>query len=492
MHRKMIRARGGRRLPRAGRMDKPGGSVEASQRAAEVQLGGRLAGLSLPRQVLVLSVWPLLEQVLAFFVGLTDLLIAGRMAVGDERVAVLDALGLGGYVAWFFNILQGAVATGVMALVSRATGARDQPLANRGLGQAVWLGAAAGFASLLLLQAGIPYLIGWIGLSPAAALQAENYLRILALSGPFSGALFAVNAALRGSGDTRTPFVAMVVVNAVNMGASWLLVFGPAPFGGHGVAGIAGGTVAGWIVGLAFATFLVGRGKHGDLHWNREHLRPHRETIVRILRVGAPQALEIAGMWSIHAFGIRIIAGLRDQGALGSHILAIRVESMSFLPGFAIATAGAALAGQYLGAGSKEMAVRAVRLCWKSAVALMSLMGVFFVIARHQLIGLMAPGSELHAQLAAPLLVVCALAQPFFATCIILKTTMRGAGATRTVMTWAFGSMLFYRVIVLWCFANFGTITLTGVWIVLSIDLLTQAAIFTRLHFKGRWLDARV
>jgi putative MATE family efflux protein len=473
-------------------MSKPGASVEASQRAAGVELGGRLAGLSLPRQVMVLAAWPLLEQVLAFFVGLTDLLISGRMEVGEQRVAVLDAMGLGGYVGWFFNILQGAVATGVMALVARATGGRDADLANRGLGQGLWLGIMAGFGSLVLLQAGIPFLVRWIGLSPAAAVQAEMYLRVLAISGPFSGAMFAVNSALRGSGDTRTPFLAMVVVNVVNMGMSWLFVFGPGPMGGHGVAGIAAGTVVGWMAGLLTSVLMLGRGPAKGLHWSRRTLRVDRSLMVRILRVGAPQSVEIAGMWLIHAFGIRVIAGLRDEGALGAHILAIRVESMSFLPGFAIATAAAALAGQYLGAGSKEMAVRAVRLCWLWAVILMSLMGLFFVVFRRELIGWMAPGSELHAQLAVPLLVVCALAQPFFATNIILKTSMRGAGATGIVMRWAFGSMIFYRVGVLWVLSEMDRISLTGVWVVLSVDLFTQALIFSWLHFKGRWLDAKV
>jgi putative MATE family efflux protein len=473
-------------------MSKPGASVEACQRASEVRLGGNLAGLSLPRQVLVLAMWPLLEQVLTFFVGLTDLLISGRMADGPERVAILDAMGLGGYVGWFFNILQGAVATGVMALVSRATGGRDPALANRALGQGVWLGIAAGFGSLILLLAGITVLIRWVGLSPAAAVQADVYLRVLAVSGPFSGALFAINAALRGAGDTRTPFLAMIVVNLVNIMLSWTLVFGPGPIGGHGVAGIATGTVIGWICGLLTVALLVGRKGRNDLHWSRASLRPHGGTLMRIIRVGAPQSLEIAGMWLIHAFGIRVIAGLKDAGALGAHILAIRVESMSFLPGFAIATAAAALAGQYLGAGSRELAVRAVRLCWKSAVILMSVIGVFFVLGRHGLIGWMAPGSELHLRLAAPLLVVCALAQPFFATCIILKTSMRGAGATHIVMRWSFGSMIFYRVLVLWAMEHFGVATLTRVWIVLSLDLFTQAIIFTRLHFRGKWLDARV
>ena len=473
-------------------MSKPGASVEASQRAEEVRLGGRLAGLPLRRQVFVLAMWPLLEQVLAFFVGLTDLLISGRLAEGAERVAILDAMGLGGYVGWFFNILQGAVATGVMALVSRATGARDDGLAGRGLGQGLWLGLAAGMGSFLLLQAGIGPLVRWVGLAPAAAAQADLYLRVLSFSGPFSGAMFAINAALRGSGDTRTPFLAMIVVNVVNMAASWFFVFGPAPWGGRGVDGIALGTVVGWVSGLATAGAMLARRRDGGLRWSRKGLKPHPETMKRIVRVGAPQSLEIAGMWFIHAYGIRVIAGLQETGALGAHILAIRVESMSFLPGFAIATAAAALAGQYLGAGSREMAVRAVRLCWKAAVVLMSAVGLLFVLGRGWLIGWMAPGSDLHLRLAEPLLVVCALTQPFFATCIVLKTSMRGAGATHTVMRWSFGSMLFYRVLGLWILSRTEWNSLTAVWIVLGCDLLTQAIVFSRLHFHGKWLDARV
>jgi hypothetical protein len=40
--------------------------------------------------------------------------------------------------------------------------------------------------------------------------------------------------------------------------------------------------------------------------------------------------------------------------------------------------------------------------------------------------------------------------------------------------------------------AHFGVATLTRVWIVLSLDLFTQALIFARLHFRGKWLDASV
>lgn len=473
-------------------MDKPGISVEASERGEEIRLGGKLGGMTLTMQVLTLAFWPLLEQILAFLVGTTDILIAGRMADGVERVAILDAMGLGSYVGWFIYIFQGAVATGVMALVSRAMGARDFQLADRCLGQGMWLGALAGVAAFLVLQVGTVPLIGWMGLTPAAAIHAEAYIRMLAWSGPVAGAMFAVNAALRGSGDTKTPFLAMVVVNLVNMGTSVLFVFGSEPFGGMGVEGIALGTVVGWIAGLLTVTVILALKKTEGLRWTREGLLFHGETMMRIWRIGVPQAIEIAGMWMIHSYGLRVISGLKDDGALGAHFIAIRLESMSFLPGFAIAAAAAALTGQYLGAGSKEMAVQAVRFSWKLAVGIMTFMGLCFVFGRTWLIGLMAPGSDLHADLAGPLLVVCAFTQPFFATCIILKTTMRGAGATKLVMRWAFSSMLFYRIGVLWLLARLDMVSLTGVWIVLGLDLVTQAFVFSRLHFQGKWLEAKV
>ncbi len=473
-------------------MDKLGISVEACERGSEVKLPGKLGEMSLTMQVLTLAVWPLLEQILAFFVGMTDILIAGRMAVGEERVAIIDAMALGGYVAWFLFIFQGSVATGVMALVSRATGARDEKLANLGLGQGLWLGAIAGFAAFFVLQLATIPLIRWMGLSPAAAVFAEDYIRILSWSGPIAGAVFSVNAALRGAGDTKTPFFVMLVVNIVNMGFSVLFVFGPEPFGNMGVKGIALGTVVGWIIGLATVVVALAIRRSEGLMWRKEALKFHFDTILRIWRVGVPQAIEVAGMWMIHSYGLRVISNLNQEGALGAHFMAVRLESMSFLPGFAIAAAAAALTGQYLGAGSKEMAKHAVRFAWKLGAGVMFTMGVCFVLGGDWLIGLLAPGSELHANLAGPLLVVCAITQPFFATCIILKTTMRGAGATRMVMRWAFSSMLFYRIGVLWVLSSMELITLTGVWIVLSLDLFTQAIVFTRLHFKGRWLDAKV
>ena len=108
-------------------MARPGKIIEAEQRSSIQEVDGTLAGrlgrMSLGRQVITLAIWPLLEQILSFMVNTVDLILATRMADGDTRVAVMDALGLGGYAMWLMMILQGAVATGVLAIVARAAGA---------------------------------------------------------------------------------------------------------------------------------------------------------------------------------------------------------------------------------------------------------------------------------------------------------------------------------------------------------------------------------
>ena len=138
----------------------------------------------------------------------------------------------------------------------------------------------------------------------------------------------ALNSALRGSGDTRTPFFSMIVVNVVNLCLSILFVYGPGPWGGHGVAGIALGTVCGWIAGLTSVSIVLAMRKGAADHvlrWSREALGFHRDVTKRIVRVGIPQSMEVAGMWMIHYFGIQTISQLPLHGALGAHMIAIRV-----------------------------------------------------------------------------------------------------------------------------------------------------------------------
>jgi len=266
------------------------------------------------------------------------------------------------------------------------------------------------------------------------------------------------------------------------------------------LAGLALGSVLGWVAGAVIVvTFLLVRKEKDErelfLTLRGCRLRPEWETMRRIIKVGVPQAIEMGGMWAIQAVMVSFISGLPQDGTLGAHMIAIRVESMSFLPGFAIGSAGAALVGQYLGAGNPEMAMKAARLCWRYALIFMGLLGLLFLGWSRELVGLIVPAGpdSVHFQdLAGPLVFLCGLSQPFLATALVIKTTMRGAGATKLVMNYSFSTMIFYRVLIVPIVVSFFGFGLTGIWIVIFADVITQAVLFGRLHFKGDWLKAKV
>jgi len=205
-------------------------------------LGGKLAGLSLRQQVWVLAIWPLLEQVMAFLVGTVDMVLAARLQPEALAIAANDALGIAGYVGWLMGMMMGAVGVGASALVARAIGGRHKRLANAALGQAILLALVVGFAIGLIVFVLAGVIAQLAGMTGQALDLCKVYLRIITLAAPMSAVLFVGGACLRSAGDTRTPFGVVVVVNLVNIAASLLLVYGPEPFGGHGVAGIAAGT----------------------------------------------------------------------------------------------------------------------------------------------------------------------------------------------------------------------------------------------------------
>ena len=486
-------------------MARPGKIIEAEQRSSIQEVDGTLAGrlgrMSLGQQVITLAIWPLLEQILSFMVNTVDLILATRMADGDTRVAVMDALGLGGYAMWLMMILQGAVATGVLAIVSRAAGARKPEEARQGLVQGILAGLFMGILSGLIIRFSLPQIIKIFALSDAASGYAFNYLSILAWSCPFLGIFYACTNALRAIGDTRTPFFIMLFINMCNMILSAAFVFLDPPLGGMGIAGLAWGSLLAWLLGTLVVVVILSR-KHKPeseeitLTLRQADWTPQREMMARIGRVGLPQGVEMLGMWMIHAYVLRFITGLAFDGALGAHFIAIRVESLSFLPGFAIGTATATLVGQYLGANNPKMALKALRTAWLFALAFMSAIGIFFLLAPEIIVRLILPETDTQATqliaVAGPLVFICGIFQPALATTIVLKTCLRGAGATRIVMTCSFTCLILIRIIGITVYDAFFELTLIKIWTFMSIDLFIQAGLFIAIAFRGKWLESKV
>lgn len=488
---------------------------------------GRLAGLTMWRAIFVLS-WPvLIESLLNATVGLVDTTLAAGISV-----PAADAVAGASYITWFIGLVGLALGVGAAALISRAMGRGRIPAANAALGQCALIAVVAGCFVGALMAVAAPAAASWMSLSPEASEHCITFLRINALAVPVISITESFIACCRAVGDSVKPLMAMAIVNAVNIVASIILsgvdlsvsslgsdglvrrnvlFHNPFPFD-MGVAGIAAGTVIAWVAGAAMMIAIVARGTHG-LRLTRKRLRPHRITIIRLLRVGIPNFLETFGMWFGNFLTLLMVGWMHAPGVLGAHVVAIRVEAFSFLPGFAMSLAAATLAGQYLGAGSPRLARIAVIRCARIAGAIMGLAGLLFVFAPGLVVGLFTPQAR-HLELTPQLLMVCGVIQIPFAYAMVARGGLRGAGATRSAMWITWISIYAIRLPLAWIFCGvdiplpewigggvianpaplqaIGIEPIVGFWIGLCSEIVIRCVLFLTAFLRGSWARLRV
>ena len=109
-----------------------------------------------------------------------------------------------------------------------------------------------------------------------------------------------------------------------------------------------------------------------------------------------------------------------QPGALAAHIVVIRIEAISFMPGWALGQASAALVGQYLGMGDAVRARQAIKYCWAAAGVVMGSLGVVFFCFSRPLIELITSEPTL-LEMGPPLLRICGPAQAFLGTAIVME-----------------------------------------------------------------------
>lgn len=480
---------------------------------------GRLAGLSMRRAIWILC-WPILvESFLQSTVGLTDTILAAALPEGD---AATTAIGGASYITWFIGLVIMAIGVGATALVSRAVGAGKRAVANAGLGQTILLA----LTTSLVVGACVALLAGWVAralnMSDPATSAFVVYLRIVAIGVPFTAVLFAGTACARGAGDTRRPLLAMLVVNVVNVVVSWTLAgvdirrpiwmggghfVNPLPFD-MGVSGIAIGTITAHVVGAVIILRMARSGVWG-IQLKRRWLRPHKVTIWRLVRIGLPNFFETFGLWIGNFFIILMVGWLAREGRgelLGVHVVAIRIEAFSFLSGFAIGTAAATLAGQYIGAQSPAMAKRAVLTCAVLAGSIMGLFSIAFLTLPERIVWLLTE-QPIHLEMAPPLVMIAGVVQVPFAIAIVFRSALRGAGDVKVVMLITWLSTYGLRVPLAYLLSGVeiplpggGVIhnpsglepSLTMLWVGLASEIAIRSLFFSARFIQGGWLNVRV
>ncbi len=469
---------------------------------------GKLAGKSMWAAIWILALPVLLQQTMSAFIGLVDTILAGRLPEAIV-VAALDAVGIGSYVTWFILIAMIGLGIGGQALIARAMGSGNLAESHGALGTSLVLSLIWGGMVGVLMWLGA-YLLGPIcGLTPAAAELLVDYVQIIAYAMPLAGFMLVGSMCLAGAGETVMPSVIAITVNVVNVFVSWALsgvdvsfgswtLVNPFSFDLH-LVGIAMGTSISYLIGAVLTLAVLLRGVR-DLRLEMSGIAVDRAIARRVIRVGTLAFFDSLMMWTANILVLLVIGMVAAAGAIegvpleglqGAHVIAIRWEAFSFLPGFAMGTAAGALAGQYLGAGNPRAARRAILACTGIGCAIMGVLGLVFIFGGELLTRIIST-EPVHLDEAPTLLLICGLVQVFFAISMVVRQGLRGVGDTTWMFIITTVSSFGIRLPVAWLLGVYLGMGLKGVWIGLCGEIVFRAVLTSARFVHGGWQRVRV
>ena len=377
---------------------------------------------------------------------------------------------------WMIISLAEMIGVGLTAVASRRRGEGRGGDAARVSADTLLVALVLGTVVALLGLVNLPSLFALMGTPADVTALGTTYLGVFLLGTPLVYGFFAIDAAFRAAGDTRTPFVLLLSSVAITLVLDPLLILGAGPIPAFGIAGAAVATIA--TRGAAFVMGIVLAYRRGLLQFGRFELAPS----LAVCRVGLPTAMTGVTFSLIYVFLTRTVTkfGTPALAALG---IGHRVESWLFMVGVGFGAATAAIVGQNLGAGRPDRAERAgwiaTAFCTVGGVIAFALELIF----PSQFASLFTSDAAVIAE-SVSYLRIAAISQLVVCSEIVLEGALGGAGETVPPML-ASTALTASRIpLAAWAANRWGS---AGVWWIISITAAARGLAMAALWRAGRW-----
>lgn len=435
-------------------------------------------------QLLTLA-WPvIISRSAQVVVGFTDAVMCARL--GESSLAATTAGATN-----TFNILVLPMGTAfiVSSFASQLIGANDHAGARRyawyGLGIAVLAGVACALAIPF-----VPAAIAQLSYADDVKLLMTTYVQVRLLSGIFVIGLEALGNYYNGLGNTRLPMLAQIFAMVLNVVFCWVLIFGHL---GASALGVMGSAIAAVIAtGLAFASlftcFLLGIGHRKPAPGEKLNLR--WVEFVRMMKFGLPVGFNWFVEFAAFSFFMNIVLAGLGTAAVAAMMSVLQLNSVSFMPAFAIASAGSIFVGQAIGAKKLDDVPRTVALTLRTTASWQGFVGLWYLAFPALLMSAFVDDPAKSAAMLAiggPILMLSCAWQLFDAAAMTYAEALRAAGDTtftlwaRAGIAWlvfAPGAWITARVLHMSALAAAG-------WLVIYLGML--AFFMWRRFNAGRW-----
>jgi putative MATE family efflux protein len=424
----------------------------------------------------------LLSGLFQVLYGTVDVYFIGHYASGASISGVTSA---NQAMMMVTNIFMGLTLGGTV-LIGQYIGAERGEEASKVTGNMLLIFAVIGVVCTLILTLGNKSINTLMKVPTAEAMaEANGYMFICGCGAIFIMGYNVVSAILRGLGNSKAPLYFIAISCMVNIGLDALFV---AVFHMN-AAGAALATVISQALSLGIALIYIK--KTGlPFAFHRSDLSPDKTVIKRILKIGAPAALQNTMIGFSFSMITTITNGLGQAASAGAGLVGRAIDVCMMIPS-SFGNAITSIAAQNIGAGKPERAVKSMWLGIAFSLVFAipyMLMGTFIP---ETIIGILASNDPAAIEQGALYLI------PFSWDCILVSFVFcmngffNGFGKSLFTMAHNLATTFLIRIPIVWFISRIEGVTMFQVGLGTPFASLASLLICL-IYFKLRFTKARL
>jgi putative MATE family efflux protein len=304
-----------------------------------------------------------------------------------------------------------------------------------------------------------------------------------------------IAAAVRGTGDTKTPLYVTIIVNIINLILSSILVFGVNIYGQQIVPSMG---VKGTAIAMTTARISGGLIRIIVLYWKKskfdikikDRYTLNMDMMLRIIKIGVPAFLEQLVMQGGFLL-VQVIVISMGTVSSAAYQTGMNINSLAFMPIFGLAIAATTIVGQSLGHKDFEDAEMYASISNRIAIILITIIGVLMFVFARQL-AMLYTNDEQVIKTSIVVIRIFVVLEPCFAIMNVCSGVLRAAGDIIFTTVTAVIGLWTFRILLAYLLVRFYNMGLYGVMIGIFLDSTLRAVMYGVRVKKGKWKYLKV
>lgn len=432
--------------------------------------------------------WPaVLESFFVAIVGIVDSMMVSRL--GEYAVAAVGLTIQPKFLGLIFFI---AINIAVSSLVARRKGENNKEGANRILMTAILLTIIGCIVITTLALIFADPIIHFAGSKPDTHDSAVAYFQIIMGGIIFNVISLVINAAQRGSGNTRIAMTTNLTSNLVNICLNYLLIEGHFGFPALGIKGAAIATVIGTIIACIMSVASLFRKKSfvQVAYMFKEKIKPSFEALKQIFKLASNVFIEQVFL-RIGFMSVSIMTAQLGTRAFAVQQVGMNIMSLSFSFGDGMQVAAVTLIGQSLGQKNPELAKKYGGICQRMGNVISIILSIAYLFGGRWFYSMFFTETE-SLDLGAVIMRIMVIIVLMQVAQVIYMGCLRGAGDVKFTTITSMISVAVIRPLTSYLFAYTLGFGIIGIWFGVICDQLLRLILTTWRFRSGKWTTIKI